>query len=810
MHRLESLFQDVRYGARLLLRAPGFTAAALVTLALGIGANTAIFSVVNAVLLRPLPYPEPDRLVQLVRRSAADVSDRHTGRRYLYFRDHLRTVEAIAARRDPTGFNLATGDTAAHVSAMPVSKEYFAVLGVQPLVGSVFSDEHDRAGGPLAVVLGHAVWRQRFNADPTVVGTTVSLGGTAYTVLGVMPPDLLTIPRADLFVPLRPATTGPGGGYNYQVIARLATGVTFEQANADAASVWTALGADHASELRQGEIVSGFEPYQRSATADARSFLLMLWGTVALLLLIACANTASLLLARASARGREIAVRAALGADRRRVFRQLLTESVMLSLGGAAVGVALGYLSLPIFLALVPSTTATAMPQDVAIDRRVLALTFTLAVATGVLFGLAPAASLARVDLVEAVKHDGTRTTGAGRSWLRSTLVVAEVALCVLLLAAAGLLLQTFVKLRAVDPGFDPRGVVRARMSLQGDRYASASDVNRFFAQGLERLRAIPGVRGAAVVNGVPIERGLNLSVDLLDGPAPAENRYVDWRYASADYFTVMGIPIVAGRGFTDADGAGAAPVAVVNESFVRLYLKGTIGPGHHVRVYDSDGSIEIVGVARDVREAGLKARIPPLMYVPVAQANEAGIRTSHVYFPMSWVVRADGPAGTLESAMREALRSVDPRQPFSSFATMDEVKANAFATERRQMSLLSGFAGIGLLLAGAGIYGLVAYSVAQRTREIGLRMALGATRGRILRSIVSSGAILSIIGIAIGLAASMALSRTIAGFVWGVSPMDPLTFAVVAIVLLVVTVLASTVPAWRAARLNPVAALRE
>ena len=809
MSRLESLFQDVRYGARMLTRSPGFTAAALITLALGIGANTAIFSLVHAVLLKPLPYPEPDRLVELVRRSATDVSDRHTGRRYLFFRDHLRSVDAIAARRDPTGFNLATHDSAAYVSAMPVSKEYFAVLGVTPLWGSAFDAEHDRVGGPAAVVLTHALWRQRFNSDPKVVGTTISLGGTDYTVLAVMPPSFRTIPRADLFVPLKPSTTGPGGGYNYHVIARVSKNATLAQADADAASVWSSMAAAEPGEIRQGEIASGLEPYQKGATRDARSFLLIMWAAVGLLLLIACANTASLLLARASARGREMAVRAALGAARRRVVRQLLTESVMLSLAGATLGVALAYVALPALVAAVPSMTSSA--QDVAIDRRVLLATLAIAVVTGVLFGLAPAASLARVDLVEAFKHDGARTAGSTRStWLRSTLVVTEIALCMVLLVAAGLLLQTFVRLRAVDPGFDPRGVVRARMSLQGSRYASSAEINRFFDRGLERLRAIPGVRGAAVVNGVPIERGLNLTVDILDGPAPAENRQVDWRYASADYFTVMGIPLVAGRGFTDRDRVGAVPVAVVNESFVRLYLKGTNGLGHRVRVFDSDGSIEVVGIARDVREGGLKNRIPPLMYVPVAQANEAGIRASHTYFPMSWVVRTGNGPENVEAAMRDAIRTVDPQQPFSAFATMEEVKADAFAGERRQMSLLVGFAAIGLLLAAAGIYGLIAYSVAQRTKEIGLRLALGATRGRILRSILWNGTLLAGIGIIVGVAASIVTAKTIEGLVWGVSPLDPATFAGVALVLLIVSILASIVPALRAVRLNPISALRD
>jgi putative ABC transport system permease protein len=810
MTRFESFVQDVRFGARMLVRAPGFTLAALVTLALGIGANTAIFSVVDAVLLRPLPYPEPERLVELVRRSAGDVSDRHTGRRYLFFRDHLRSVAALAARRDPTGYNVATGDTAAYVSAMPVSKEYFAVLGAAPLHGSVFGEEHDRSGGPLAAVLSHALWRQHFGSDPAVVGRAISLGGTDYTVAGVMPASFITIPQAGLYIPLRPGTSGPGGGYNYHLLARLAPGTTIEQANADAASVWASLRSAFPNEIRQGEIASTLEPYQESMSRDSRSLLLIIWGAVALVLLIACANTASLLLARAASRGREIAVRSALGAARGRVARQLLTESVLLSLSGAALGVAVAYAALPLLVTLLPSVVA--IPQDVVIDRRVLLATFAIAVGAGILFGLAPAASLARTDLAAAFRADGTRSMGGPRSaTLRSSLVAAEIALCMLLLVGAGLLLQTFVRLRAVDPGFDARGVVRARMSLQGGRYASAADANRFFEQGLDRLRAIPGVRGAAVVNGVPIERGLNLGVQILDGPnATPDRRQVEWRYASADYFPVMGIPIVAGRGFTDRDRAGAPPVAVVNEAFVRLYLKGTTGLGHHIRAYDSDGPIEIVGVARDVREGGLKSRIPPLMYVPVLQANEAGIRTAHTYFPMSWVVRTSDASPNLEASMRDALRAVDPRQPFSAFATMEEVRANAFANERRQMSLLSGLAAIGLLLAVAGIYGLIAYSVAQRTREIGLRIALGASRSRILRSIVWSGALTATAGIAAGLIASLAFARTLDNVVWGVSTVHLPTLAGVAALLFAVSVLATIVPALRAVRLNPIAALRE
>ena len=806
---MSELLRDVRHALRGFAKAKGFTVAALLTLALGIGANTAIFSLVNAVLLQPLPYPEPDRIVQLVRRSATSEEDGQTGRRYLFFREHLQGVSALAAVRNPTGFNLAVGQEAMYVRALPVSKEYFTVLGVRPLWGATFGAEHDAAGGPQAVVLGHALWMRLFNGDAAAVGSSILLGGTAHVVLGVMPVTFRTIPEVDLFVPLRPSTTGPGGGYNYAVIGRLTDGVTAAQASDDAGRVWTAMTVAFPEEARKNERPSAFSSYQVRLLREARPFLLMMLGAVALVLAIACANTANLLLARASARTREIAVRVALGARRRRIVAQLLTESVLLSLAGAVVGIALAYVCMPPLVLLAPPRALNG--QLPAIDGGVLLFTLAVAVATGVLFGLVPALSLTRADLADSFKQDGVRSVGSRRSsWLRSALVVAEVTLCMVLLVSAGLLIQTFVRLRAVDPGFDPSGVVAARMSLQSDRYASTADINRFFAEGLDRLRAIPGVTGAAVVNGVPIERGLNLNVDVLDGPSPAERLLVDWRYASADYFTTMGIHIVAGRGFAASDRAGAPAIAVVNEAFVRRYLPGTTGLGHHLRVFQNDAALEIVGVAKDVSEGGLRSPAYPLMYVPVTQASAAGIRASHTYFPMSWVVRTSAPGAELEGRMREAIRTLDPGQPFSAFRTMEDVKGAAFANERRQMAIVSLFAAAGLLLAAAGVYGLIAYSIAQRTRELGIRIALGATPGRILGAVVWQGARLALAGIVIGAAAAIALTRTLEGFIWGVSLLDPLTFTAVPIVLLAIAAIASLVPALRATRLNPLTAIRE
>jgi putative ABC transport system permease protein len=807
--RPETILQDCRYAIRTLGRSPAFTLAAIVTLALGVGANAAIFSVVNAVLLRPLPYSEPDRIVQLVRRSPVEESESQTGRRYLFFREQLKSVTALAATSGLTGFNLATGDSAEFVRAMPVSKEFFDVLGERPLYGGTFLAEHDLPNGPSVVVLSYALWQRLFGGNPQVVGSTIQLGDQSSTVVGVMPVSFVTFPRADLYIPLRPGLTGRGGGYNYGVIGRLKPGVTREQADAEAASVWQGLRDAYPETLFRNELPSGVVPYRSRTARESRLFLLVLLGAVMLLLLIACANTASLLLARASGRTREIAVRAALGASRARIVRQLLTESVLLSLAGTLIGIAIAYLTVPLLLAMTP--TAFSIEQNIQVDATVLAAMLTAAVITGLLFGLAPAIGLARTDLVEAFKDDGARSSGSGRAaWFRAALVIVEIALCMVLLVGAGLLVRTFINMRAIDPGFDLRGVLRAQMSLQGSRYSTPETLTQFFDQGLERLRQIPGVRSAAVVSGVPIERGLNLNVDILDGPERLDDQLTDWRYASTDYFSTMGIRIVAGRGFEARDRMGAPPVAVVNETFAQRLFKGVNPIGRHIRIYDTDGEIEVIGIAKDVREQGLIRRLPVVMYVPIAQANPAGVRTTHNYYPMSWVVRADNPGPMLVQQMRDAIRALDPKQPFSAFGTMEEIKSESMATQTFGMTLVGSFAIVGLLLASAGVYGLVAFSAAQRTREFGIRLALGATRAHILRSVISSGALLAVIGVGVGLVASYASVRVLNGFIWGVSTLDPSTFVTVAVTLVAVAITASLVPAVRAVRLNPLRALRQ
>ncbi len=806
---LETFLQDLRYALRSLLRTPAFTIASLATLVLGIGANTAIFSVVDAVLLRPMPYPHPDRIVQLARRTESGEQMGHTGLRYMFFRDHLQSFEALAAWRGLTGFNLTTGDSAEFVKAMPVSKEFFDVFGVRPLYGEVFTDVHDRVGGADAVVLSYGLWTRLFGGNRSAIGSTVSLGDRSYTVIGVMPRDFRSIPPADLYVPLRPSTSGPGGGFNYGVAGRLKEESGIARANAEAASVFESFRGTHPESLVKTEYAAAFVPFQSTVTQYARPSLLLMLGAVGMLLLIACANTANLLLAKATARGREMAVRAALGAGRARLVRQLLTESIVLFVVGGVIGVLCAYWVVPALLTLTPSTYTVY--QDVRVDLPVLTTMLAVSLVTGIVFGLAPAMSLSRHDVLDAIKQDGTRTTtGRKSAWLRHGLVVGEVALCMLLLVGAGLLIQTFVRMRAIDPGFDPGGLLTARMSLQGEQYSTTADVNRFFDQALDRIRQIPGVQSAAVVNGVPIERGLNLNVDVLDGPELIERALTDWRYASIEYFDTMRIPLLSGRGFNAGDRQGAPPVTVVNEEFARRYLKGVNPIGHHVRVFRDDGSLEIVGVARNLREGRITGRPIPLMYVPITQANIAGIRASHTYFPMSWVVRTTAPTADTIRDIREAMRATDARQPFSAFATMDEVKAASMSDQTFQMTLLSGLAAIGLLLAFAGIYGLMAYLVAQRSREFGIRLALGASRSRILKGVLRQGIGLASIGAVVGIGASLALNRSLQNFVYGVSTLDPVTYGAVAVLLITAAAVASFVPALRAVRLNPVAALRD
>ncbi len=815
---IETFVQDARYGVRTLARTPGFTLAAILTLALGIGANSAIFSVINAVLLQPLPFPRADRLVQLERRYPGGFGSGQDGRRYLFFRDTLRTLESLAAYSGMGSFNLVIGDRSEYISALGVSKEYFDTFGIFPGLGGRFTQEHDVTGGPDVAIVSYGLWQRYFGGQPDAIGRSILLGEKSHTVIGVMPASYDPGRKIDVLLPLRPGLTGRGGGFNYTVVGRVRDGESVESAGAEAGAAWHTFKQQNPQAFVRpngqpsSEIPSGFVALQESQTRSVKPALLMMLAAVGVLLLIACANTANLLLARASGRGREIAVRAALGAARGRIVRQLLTESVMLALAGGLLGLLLAYWSVPALLALAP---ASYMPnRNVHLDTTVLLVTLTLAVGTGLVFGMAPALSLSRDNLVDAFKDEGARaSTGRRAGVMRKALVVSEVALCTLLMLGAGLLIRTFINVRSVDPGFDTRGVLAAQMSMRGERYSDPATLNRFYSDGLDRIRSIPGVRSAAVASGIPIDVALNLNVDLLDAPPEIqerENLLTDWRYVTLNYFDTMRIRVVSGRGFNEADRAGAPPVTVVSEEFEREFFKSGSALGRHVRIWNADGAMEIVGVVKDLKESGLKRPPQPVMYVPAAQLHAAAAGTTHSYFQVNWVVRADNPGPFLAQQIAEEIRKIDPRQPFSTLRTMEQVKSASVAVERFQMTLLTVFGSVGLLLAAAGIYGLVAYTVAQRTRELGIRMALGATRQSILGSVLWSGTLLAVVGTTIGVLAGVWLSKLLRGFVWGVSTLDAATFVAVPVVLMLVAVASTFVPALRVLRLSPVAALRK
>lgn len=802
---VEVVLQDLKYGVRTLRKAPVFTLAALVSLTLGIGANSAIFSVVNGVLLRPLPYPDAHRLVQVLRTfPSGGIGSSLDGSLAAAVQEHARMLEAVAVTGPNTGLNLAQGTSAEFVRALPVSREYFEVLGVTPRLGRAFLPEEVVPNGPNVAIVSDDVWRRLLNADPDAIGRTITASHTPYTVVGVMPPDFHSIPPVDVWYPLGEMARG---SYNYTTIARLAPGATIPSATAELVAAVDGVRDALTQSFGDGQSLAAVEYGDFLARSDRRP-LLILWGVVGAVLLIACANVANLLLARAVSRGREMSIRWALGAGRRRVALQLLTEGLLLSVIAGVCGLLVARLAAPALLSMSPAGAASW--RSVPIDATVVVVTAVISVATGVVFGLAPIATLDPRNLGTRLRDDGARTTqGMGTSWLRRSLVAGEVALSVVLLAGAGLLIRSFVNLRSVDLGFDPSGVMTAQMSLNSERYRDPETVRAFYQRGLERVTSLPEVEAAAVVSGLPVERGLNVVVDVPDAAEPIDNALVDLRYVSAEYFDLMRIPVLAGRSFDDRDAAGAPPVVVVNREFARRLFADDRAIGRHAQIFSRGTEYEIVGVVGNVEEQGIGGNDIAVMYIHMPQAARGTLSSTHYYYPVSWVVRTRSGAADVAGRIREAIRAVDPLQPFTAFRSMDEVVAQALSTARFHMVLLSLFSGLAVILASAGIYGLMTYVVSARAREIGVRIALGASAAAIVRTVVGQGVALASAGVVVGLLGAAALTRLLDAFVFGVSTADPTSFAIAALGLLVVAVLASAIPAWRAARVDPVRMLR-
>ena len=801
----DRLMQDVRYGARTLRRSPAFTIVAVLTLALGIGATTAVFTVVHGVLLRPLPYPGADRLYQLSLQPwrstffmPPGLSDRHWVEFHQRAR-HFASAAAISGQQ----VNLTVAGDPVRLAAVAVTPEFFSTLGVAPMLGRGFVADENVLGRDRVVVLGHTLWRSRFAADSSVIGSMVTIDGSRHTVVGVMPPGFSYPEDAQLWRPLV-VRIDPNLSVLMSVIGRLRDGATREQALAELESIGRALPPAPGEDRE--ELAAQLVPLKESVVGGATRSLLVFAGAVALVLLIACANVANLLLMRATGREREIAVRAALGAGRRRLVRQLVTESVLLSFAGGLAGMLVAAAGVRLLLAMAP---ATRIPRRDEIGFDTTALVFTLGVSllTGILFGLAPAFRATRRDLRDTLAASARTTTGRDGG-IRGALVIGEIALALVLLAGAGLMVQSFARMRSVELGFTPSQVAVMTVDLPTESYRSAAAMRAFHQSMLERLAQLPGVVAAGAVNWRPLGGALISGEFETDGAhQPAPSYTVDKPIVSPGYFRAMGIRLLRGRDFAPADDDSAPRVAIVSASVARQVWPGLDAIGQRISMEARPGPgdwITVVGVVDDVVQQDLTSPADPAIYLPYMQTT-----MSFFLGHMTFAVRVGGAPEAILPAMRRTLREVDRHQPVGSIGTMDAFITETAAEPLFQARLLAAFSAIALLLAAVGIYGVVAYSVAERTHEIGIRVALGARRGDVVRMVLRRTLRLVVPGVAIGIIGALAVTRVLSSFLFAVKPNDPATFAAVALLLAGVAVLAGLVPAHRASRVDPLVALR-
>jgi putative ABC transport system permease protein len=794
---LEILWQDLRYAARQLKRNPGFTAVAVITLALGIGATTAIFTVVNAVLLRPLPYPHPERLVYVQEiLGEYGLSPFVGNREFAAWRNQSRTLSLIAAYKDFTA-NLTGGGEPERIICGMATTTFFSILGVHPVVGRLFLTEEDRPGGPPAVILSEALWKRRYGGDPSVVGKGVTLDGKAYTVVGVLPatfviPDRFKIEHA-LWVPIAESETGAGPFRIFQVIGRLKPGVSVATARTE---LDTILQPTVRKDIRESVVVS---PWQEQIAQDSRLSLLLFLGAVGFLLLIACVNVANLLLSRAATRQREIAVRLTVGAGRSRIVRQLLTESVLLALLGGLIGLALARWGKDLLVAFISPNLPALEP--IGRDYRVLGFSLVLAVVTGLAFGLAPALQASRVSLNEVLKEAGRGGAELRTGMLfRNLLLISETALAMVLLVGAGLLFRSFMRVLGIDLGFKPERTLCLTLDLTLSKYPTPNQQARFFEQVIDGIKSLEGVRSVAGSGMPPLGGRSGTLTGLAVEGRSEEIGGASFAIISPDYFRTMGIPLKQGRDFGDNDRDGLPSVAIVNEAFARRYFPNEICLGRRVSswVHKHDW-LTIVGVVGDTRHR-VEKEPGPQIYVPYLQDGQPY---------MTLLVHTAGNPRLWEGAVRRQVASVDKDQPPHDLATLEQLRAAAHTSRRVNLLLLSAFAGLGLILASVGIYGVVSYSVSQRTHEIGVRTALGASRGQVLKLVVSQGLGLALIGTGVGVAALLAVTRLLQTMLFGVKPTDPATFFAVGLLLSGVALLACYIPARRATKVDPMVALR-
>jgi predicted permease len=807
---METLAWDARYGLRQLMRDRGFTLTVMVTLALAIGANTAIFSVVNALLIQSLPYAHPERMGTIFSRvtGGKPFDERHSidGAQWETLRDNAPSLIAAVSGLT-SGVNLQAGQRAQYVHDARVSAHYFDVLAIRPLLGRGFTEDEDRPNGPKAVMLGYDLWRSVFGGDASIIGQTMRLKGESYTVIGVLPESAETPLNADLYTSLQPGRTGEGGGTNFEVITRLRDGAAWQQADAEINRAWAFRAADYAREYPGGGRLDFYSvPLQRGETAQLRPKALTLMLAAGFILLIACANLAGLTLVRMTRRVSEVATRMALGASQWRIQRQLWIENLMLAGAGGAVGTGVGFAALRGLLAMLP---AHFLPvAGVALDRRVLAFTLAVALLTSVLFGMLPALAMRRVDLRSSM---GNRAVaGVEKLRLRQCLIAGEVALSLVLLAGAGLLIRTLIHLETLPQGFNPAGIMTGKASLDDARFHDPAVFAKLLDESTAAMLRIPGVENAAVGLSLPYERALNDGIVFSDGKKAGQRAMSGELYVTPGYFATLEIPLLAGRYFTGSDEPSTQPVAIVNRTFARKFY-GSENPVGHV----IDKGTVIVGVVADVPVApGLDSTAPldseEMVYIPAKQFSGKMLGLIHVWFQPSWIVRTAKPVTGLTEEMQHAMADADPGLPFSGFYSMKEVLARRLAMQRVEVALLGTLAGLALLLSAVGIFALVANIVAQRTREIGIRIALGASMQQAMTHVSAAGVRAAAVGLLVGLALCAGVLPAMRSVLYGVAVYDAATVVAVVAMLAMVSLFAATAPALRVARIDPARTLRE
>ena len=800
---VETLLQDLRYGLRQLLRNPGFTAVAVLTLALGIGANTAIFSIIDGVFLRPLPYPQADRLVYPLWVWTGGVEDSVGSADYLFWEKHNRAFEAAGAYEPISGSNLVVNQHAHYVRVTKVTPSLFRTLGVSPNLGRDFTAEEGQVVGPHAVILSYDLWRNLFSADKHAIGHTVQMDGQTYEVVGVMPRNFQFVAKADVYTPLQLTFNPKNHDQNYGMVARLRQGVPLERAQADVDHVFGLFKQMYPEAVWKGWQGLRLITYQKELTGNVRVPLLVLFGAVLLVLLIAIANVTSLFLGRAAARETEIALRTAIGASRWRLLRQLVTEGILLASLGGGLGFLLAdrglrwlLVSIPQSISIDLNTSLLPLGGQVKLDMPVFAFTLLASLLAGVAAGLFPLFQSRAVNINEELKQGRARASSSRRPSLRNILVTAEISLAVVLLAGAGLLTKSFLKLKTVNPGFDPVHLYELQTSLPPGQYATTAEAWALQRRVIRQLEAVPGVAGVATTSNLPVQRGLNLPVNIPGCGQPT----VQGRAISAGYFRAMGIPLLSGREFLDTDQANAV---IINHALARRCWPNRSPVGMAV------GKSQIVGVVGNTKEGSLGNPSLPVVYFPQWAVSDRFTQMVHGWFLTAWVIRCKTPLN--RDAAKQALDAADPTLPIASFEPMTRFVARSFAVAKGRLlaALLDGFTGLALLLVVVGIYGVLSYLVAGRTHEIGVRMALGAERRDVLKMVVGQGLKLALIGVAIGIAGALVLTRFLSSLLFGVKPTDPLTFIAVSLILIAVALLACYIPARRAAKVDPMVALR-